>query len=77
MDKEVLFYLIKYCEEKDDDKRRVITRRFYQLISVIFLNTAKPTREQIKEKLFSPEFYLITDEEAFERYWFRKWIKDG
>ena len=44
---------------------------------VIFLNTAKPTREQIKEKLFSPEFYLITDEEAFERHLFRKWIKDG
>lgn len=59
------------------DKRRVIKRRFYQLTSVIFLNTGKPTREQIKEKLFSSEFYLITDEEAFLRHLFRKWMKDG
>lgn len=58
---------------------KLLSGGFYEegnLTSVIFLNTAKPTREQIKEKLFSPEFYLITDEEAFERYWFRKWIKE-
>ena len=47
------------------------------MTSVIFLNTGKPTREQIKEKLFSSEFYLITDEKAFLRHLFRKWIKMG
>lgn len=43
---------------------------------VIFIDTGKPTREQIKEKFFSSEFYLITDEEAFERHLFRKWSKN-
>lgn len=47
------------------------------MTSVIFLNTGKPTREQIKEKFFSSEFYLITDEEAFVRHLFRKWMKMG
>jgi len=52
---------------------KMMKKRFPSgLNSVIFVDTGKPSREQILEQLKNGK-PLISDEEAFERHLMRKW----